>query len=592
MMVSFASISILLIFAIESSYSYTSCAHQHRHHTQRKWELKSTTAFQIHNNRNRKDFFGISRRSHRYDSLLLYNQRRNIIHHGLDYTRANGSKECSLDDSDIDLDTDTTTYDAIQRRSAIQLPPSQTTSYNKVSRRTALLQLMSLSILSTTILPDSTSASSEIDTTGELFSPKNEMIKGGGSEAARGIKLNQVEKRNESRESRNKSLLQSTGLIQNVYETRFITYLSRFLLTVDPAASAWWKKNTKSKAGTATEDDDDDDDDTSGVDRDEIFAEFAESVEIGLADYFLGPYGSYASVAAAKAGMSAAAPAKSVRESDKNVSLWSILSGKGSNKQKAKPFLPKNSALAKRQARKAEKEAINLARQGVLNLFSLLKARYTSLEEKQQLAILFSLISKPELQPVSEIRGLLGEIDNGTIAAVELVDISDDSDEERTSSNARDYFRLSSRQGGGFSKDDEEIIRVEAPAPLGSEYKPAKIRAVTKPTTRILRINVIDGGQGYTVAPDVIVKQNGVSRPCDACAILGRNGSISEIVVLDPGFGYGGPQARKGLLDPPLPTVEIRERKLRRKGKGSSKNKLLPAKAIAELEYKVSCHGS
>ena len=151
-----------------------------------------------------------------------------------------------------DADTDTTTYDAIQRRSAIQLAPSQTTSYNKVSRRTALLQLMSLSILSTTILPDSTSASSEIDTTGELFSPKNEMIKGGGSEAARGIKLNQVEKRNESRES---LMLQSTGLIQNVYETRFITYLSRFLLTVDPAASAWWKKNTKTKAATATEDD-------------------------------------------------------------------------------------------------------------------------------------------------------------------------------------------------------------------------------------------------------------------------------------------------------------------------------------------------
>jgi len=43
----------------------------------------------------------------------------------------------------------------------------------------------------------------------------------------------------------------------------------------------------------------------------EQFAEFAESVEIGLADYFVGSYGSYASVAAAKAGLDAVAPARS-----------------------------------------------------------------------------------------------------------------------------------------------------------------------------------------------------------------------------------------------------------------------------------------
>ena len=60
---------------------------------------------------------------------------------------------------------------------------------------------------------------------------------------------------------------------------------------------------------------------------------------------------------------------------------------------------------------------------------------------------------------------------------------------------------------------------------------------------------------------------------------------MSEIIVLDPGYGYGGQQARKG-LDPILPTVEIRERKsLRRK---DSKTKLArTAKAVAELEYKV-----
>ena len=95
-----------------------------------------------------------------------------------------------------------------------------------------------------------------------------------------------------------------------------------------------------------------------------------------------------------------------------------------------------------------------MARQGVLNLFSLLKARYTTTEQKQQLAILFSLISDPQLQPVNEIRSLLGEVDNATIAAIELLDVSDDD-----INTQRDYFRLSSRQGGGFAKDDAQIIK-------------------------------------------------------------------------------------------------------------------------------------
>lgn len=93
----------------------------------------------------------------------------------------------------------------------------------------------------------------------------------------------------------------------------------------------------------------------------------------------------------------------------------------------------------------------------MLNLFSLLKARYTTTEQKRQLALLFSLISDPELQPVNEISGILGELDNGTIAAIELLDVSTDDDV----ATAKDYFRLSSRQGGGFAKNDVQIITGE-----------------------------------------------------------------------------------------------------------------------------------
>ncbi|KAL7554183.1 hypothetical protein ACHAWF_017585 [Thalassiosira exigua] len=464
------------------------------------------------------------------------------------------------------MDSQHTTLGSSQNQELLPSDPQPLVS-SEISRRAALLQVLSLSILSTS-LPDSASAS-EIDTTGELFSPKNEMIKGGGSAAARGVKLKPMEQK-ESRSRKNQSLLKSARLIQNVYETRFITYLARFLLVFDPAASAWWKKNSK----PSVKDDLDLDASAKGDVASERFAEFAESVEVGLADYFLGPYGSYASVAAAKAGIAAAEPAKSVQGEDRgNSPLDMFLPKNRSNKQ-----LQPTSSMAKRKLRKAEREATNLARQGILNLLSLLKARYTSTEEKQQLAILFSLISKPELQPVQEIRGLLGEIDNGTISEIELVNVFNEDEEE-----ARDFFRASSRSGGGFARGDDQIIRVEPPAPLGDEYKPAKIRAQMRPTTRILRINVIDGGQGYTRAPDVIVKQRGVTRQCEAGAILDRNGSVSEVVVLNPGFGYGGRQTKQG-VEPILPSVEIRERKLRNK---SSKSEIKPAKAVAELEYKV-----
>jgi hypothetical protein len=129
------------------------------------------------------------------------------------------------------------------------------------------------------------------------------------------------------------------------------------------------------------------------------------------------------------------------------------------------------------------------------------------------------------------------------------------------------------------------LTKVEPPAPLGDDYKPAKIRATLKPTTRILRINVVDGGEGYLVAPDVIVKQKGVVRQCEAYAIINQKGRVSEIIVVNPGFGYGGP-VRNG-VDPITPTVEIKRRKSVRKDKSSDKA-VKPAKAVAELEYKVT----
>lgn len=444
----------------------------------------------------------------------------------------------------------------------------------ETSRRAALAQFCSLSIVSSSLLD--TASASEIDTTGQLFTSKNEMIKGGGSDAARGISLNPVEKK-VSRSKKNDSLLKSSGLIQDVYTARFVTYLARFLLVYDPAASAWWKKNSKPIVDTFGLDDESNQSAYSNNDISRAnFAEFAESVEVGLADYFVGPYGSYASVDAAKAGITATEQVKSVREPGEDISLWDTIFANGLSSLRKKQS---TSSMAKRKSKNSEKESLN--RQGILNLYSLLKARYTSIEEKQQLVLLFTFIELP-LQPVQEIRGLLGEIDDGSIAGIDLVDLSKDYDVDENEALARDYFRLSSRQGGGYSKNDRDIIRVEPPAPLGAEYKPAKLKSVMRSTTRILRINVIDGGQGYNLAPAVIVTQRGVSRQCEATATIDRKGSISEIIVLDPGFGYGRRKDRLG--EPILPTIEIRERILRNK---NSTKEVIPAMAVPELEYEI-----
>jgi len=557
---------LLLPFAADAS-SKTSISYTNHHHKRerRKWQRSTAipSAFQglshCGNKSERNDSFSL------HDRIYTTHQMAGRLERNSGLFAIDPSNESDL------LSNNDLPPLAISRH--IDLTPSSFSpqASTKVSRRAALLQ-----ILLATSLPGFSSAS-EIDTTGELFTPKNEMIKGGGSDAARGIRLKPVDEK-ESRNRKNTSLLKSSGLIQNVYETRFITYLARFLLVFDPAASAWWKKNSRPKNESGVERPNIDSSANKDISR-ETFAEFAESVEVGLADYFLGPYGSYASVAAAKAGIAAAEPARSTRRAENDISLWSIIGfGKRGGTQS---ITQTNSAIAKRKSRNAQQEATNLSRQGIRNLFALLKARYTTIEEKQQLAVLFSMISKPELQPVQEIRGLLGEVDNGTIATVELVDLSVDDEEESISDT--DYFRKSSRQGGGFSKSDEQIIRVDPPAPLGDEYKPAKIRAVMRPTTRILRIDVIDGGRGYPIAPDVIIEQRGVSRPCDACAIIDRDGSVSEIIVLNPGFGYGGQQVRKG-LEPNLPAVEIRERKLRQT---VSRKEVKPAKAVSVLEYKV-----
>ena len=300
----------------------------------------------------------------------------------------------------------------------------------------------------------------EIDTFGNLFTPKTDMLAGGSTAARGGVAL--PRRRQEP-----------STLGPSLYETRFVAYLARFLLNFDPSARAYWNQQGFGFSWDATGD-------ATNVDDTAAFAAFAESVEVGLADYFSGPFGSYSTVTAAVAGISASEPARSKFASKRN---------------------------------KEQK------RQGVLNLYSLLKARYNSISAKRQLAVLFSFVSDPDLQPTKEIRQLLGETDNAAVTEIRLTG--------------------SVRNRGGYALDDPPVVAVDDPPPLGDKYKRATARPILKPTTRVLRIDVVDAGEGYKTAPAVSVYSfRPVLRQCQATAILDRFGHIESIIVLDSGLGY------------------------------------------------------
>ena len=283
----------------------------------------------------------------------------------------------------------------------------------------------------------------------------------------------------------------------------------------------------------------------------------------------VGPYGSYSSLSAMKAGLSASNPAKSARPTD-------LTDGSALNPLQAlySKFLKSKGGDTSTTMSGKRKDANfgAIAKQGVLNLFTLLKARYTTVAAKRQLAILFSFISDPQLQPTAEIRGLLGEIDNCTITKVELV----------LPEGSKEAARISSRIGGGYSIDDVPNTLIELPPSLESEYTPAKVQPIMKCTSRILRINVTDAGEGYISPPEVTITQRLLTKPCIASAMLDREGRVESIFTLDPGSGFG--HISKG--EPPKVRISSPTKGPRSKdlvGRTARR-----AQAVAELEYEIS----
>lgn len=414
------------------------------------------------------------------------------------------------------------------------------------SRRSVIISSIGLVVSAVAppfVLPAAASIP-EIDATGNLFTPKADMLKG-GSAAARGIPL------------ANSSIQRTAELQASIYETRFVTYLARFLLNYEPSARAYWTSQGYGLSWDST---------SFNNDNDQVlFAAFAESVEVGLADYFSGPFGSYSSVSAAIAGLTAtqAAPAQQTR-----------VEGLIGNRRRT---LPRYLSFFDRSPPKASTlSAVSKAKQGILNLYSLLKARYNSIPAKRQLAILFAMISDPRLQPISEIQQLLGEVDNCLVSFINFdktVPVQSNAPllgkESTLTPDGETGFRY-------YSKSEVPQVRIDPPPPLGDAYCPAKAEPIMKCTGRVLRITVTDGGEGY-ISDDqdlpmvTLVTGRAVTKAAKATAILNRYGQIESIIVLNPGEGYHRP-----------PVVRIESPAGLAHGRGRV------AKAYAELEYAIT----
>ncbi|GMI29888.1 hypothetical protein TeGR_g15068 [Tetraparma gracilis] len=227
-------------------------------------------------------------------------------------------------------------------------PPRPTSSLPSSSRRQASLALASLlgglggSPLGCSAL---TQLESSPDGSSLFYVPSRSMIgDASGSAQTRGLQQSGAGKGEAGKQPKLSSKALARLTFQ-VFPPRFVCYLSRFLLTFDSNSRAYWEANSKTPSQALT-----------------TFAEFADSVLVGLTDYFVGSYSSERT----------------------------------------------SSSLDDKKLKN-----------GVLNLLALLKARYTRSVEKRQLSILFAFIPS-KFQPIAEITSLLGETDDGSVITLNI----------------------------------------------------------------------------------------------------------------------------------------------------------------------------
>ena len=163
---------------------------------------------------------------------------------------------------------------------------------------------------------------------------------------------------------------------------------------------------------------------------------------------------------------------------------------------------------------------------GPRTLYSLLRARYgESRQAKLQLAILFSLLPPPS-QPSGLVRQALGEFDNTTITALNMID-------------------------GGRGYTEPPTVRISSPD--AQIYgAPAVARALMRPAGAIAQLRLLAPGGFYAQAPAVsITPPMAPGGRCARAKARVANGKVVELTITDGGAGYSARDAVSVNIDSP-----------------------------------------
>lgn len=181
-------------------------------------------------------------------------------------------------------------------------------------------------------------------------------------------------------------------------------------------------------------------------------------------------------------------------------------------------------------------------------------------EARRQIAMLFALMDKN--QPVDEITSLLAAIDNGSISYVQIKD-----------------------PGSGYAPG-YGAPEVRFPPPeAGPNYETATGRAILSPSGKILRVDLVNRGFGYTKPPTVTIaapaairfgNNTALASPARGKAFVFRagvnKGRLERVQLTDPGTGYSANEIIKIRFTAP---------------EMSSADGAVMATATAVLEYEV-----
>ena len=146
---------------------------------------------------------------------------------------------------------------------------------------------------------------------------------------------------------------------------------------------------------------------------------------------------------------------------------------------------------------------------------------------RRHIALLFSLLEKN--QPTEEITKLLASVENGSFDPKNSLQLL-----PQTKNNTSSAIPLS-----GYERGKEPTVIFQPPQ-AGDDYVRAQGKARLTCTGQLLRVDVVEGGSGYSSPPKIVVSPPSAVDGVAARVQISKmtKGSIESVQILTPGSGY------------------------------------------------------